>query len=368
MKVKQVTIYIVEMQMKHPFKTSFGTVHNKRFLVVEAEDDSGVVGWGEGVAFEAPSYTEETMKTSLHMLEDFLIPLLLHKELSHPDEVNALFSKVRRNQMAKAAIEGAVWDLYARLTKQPLGKALGGTRDKVEVGVSIGLQPTYAQLYDKIDAALLQGYKRVKVKIQPGEDIELLRAIRKRYPQLPLMADANSAYTLDDLDLLKALDEFDLMMIEQPLAHDDLLEHALLQKQMKTPICLDESITSLADAKRAVELGSCKVINLKLARVGGLTEAKRIHDYCAEHDIAIWCGGMLEAGIGRAQAVALSSLSNFSLPGDTAASSNYWMQDIISPEVIVEDGFIHLSKRDGFGYEVNKEVLARHCMERRVYK
>lgn len=368
MKVKQVTIYIVEMQMKSPFKTSFGMVHTKRFLVLEVADENGVVGWGEGVAFEAPSYTEETMKTSLHMLEDFLIPMLLQRELSHPDEVNALFAEVRRNGMAKAALEGAVWDLYARLTNQPLGKALGGTREKVEVGVSIGLQPTYAQLYDKIDVALAQGYKRVKVKIQPGEDIELLRAIRERYPDLPLMADANSAYTLDDLALLKALDEFHLMMIEQPLAHDDLIEHAFLQKQMNTPICLDESITSLADAKRAVWLGSCKVINLKPARVGGLTEAKRIHDYCVEHDIAIWCGGMLEAGIGRAQAVALSSLANFSLPGDTAASSNYWAQDIISPEVMVEDGFIHLSKHNGIGYEVNQEVLARHCIERRVYK
>ncbi|MER2108247.1 MAG: o-succinylbenzoate synthase [Solibacillus sp.] len=367
MKLKQVTIYIVEMQMKQPFTTSFGTVQNKRFLVVEAEDTSGVIGWGEGVAFEAPSYTEETMKTSLHMLEDFLIPMLLHKELQHPDKVNELFTPIRRNMMAKAAIEGAVWDLYARLTNQSLAEALGGTREKVEVGVSIGLQPTYEQLYAKIDAALAQGYKRIKVKIKPGEDVSLIRAIREKYPDVPLMADANSAYTLQDIELLKALDEFQLLMIEQPLAYDDLIEHAKLQQQIKTPICLDESITSLADAKRAVELGSCKIINLKLARVGGLTEAKRIHDYCSEHGMMIWCGGMLEAGIGRAQAVALSSLANFTLPGDTAASSNYWTQDIISPEVTVEDGYIHVSKRHGIGYEVDKDVLGQYCLECRVY-
>lgn len=356
------------MRMKQPFTTSFGTVQNKRFLVVEVVDESGIVGWGEGVAFEAPSYTEETMKTSLHMLEDFLIPMLLQRELQHPDEVNTLFTPIRRNAMAKAAIEGAVWDLYARLTNQSLASALGGTQEKVAVGVSIGLQPTYEQLYAKIDAALAQGYKRIKVKIKPGKDIELIRAIRGRYPDVPLMADANSAYTLEDIALLKALDEFQLMMIEQPLAHDDLVEHAKLQRAIKTPICLDESITSLADAKRAVELGSCQVINLKLARVGGLTEAKRIHDYCQERGIAIWCGGMLEAGIGRAQAIALSSLAHFYFPGDTAASSNYWEQDLISPEVMVVDGYIEVVKSLGIGYEVNRQTLEKYCIERRVYK
>lgn len=367
MRLNEVTIYIVEMRMKHPFKTSFGTVQNKRFLVIEALDASGVVGWGEGVAFEAPSYTEETMKTSLHMLEDFLIPMLLHKELTHPDEVNALFVPIRRNAMAKAAIEGAIWDIYAQQTNQSLASALGGTRSQVEVGVSIGLQLTYAQLYEKIEASLQAGYKRIKVKIKPGEDVELLRAIRKRYPDLPLMADANSAYTLADSELLKALDEFDLMMIEQPLAHDDFIDHAKLQQYIKTPICLDESITSLADAKRAVELGSCKIINLKLARVGGLTEAKRIHDYCQQQGIAIWCGGMLEAGIGRAQAVALSTLSNFVMPGDTAASSNYWEEDIISPEVVVEAGYITISPKIGLGYEVNRQAIETYCIERRVF-
>ena len=244
MKIVEVIIYEVEMRMKTPFTTSLGTMQNKRFLVLEVKDESGVVGWGEGVAFEEPSYTEETLKTSLHMLEDFLIPKLLGVELTHPDDVYELFRSIRRNNMAKAAIEGAVWDIYAQQTNQSLAEAIGGTQEKIEVGVSIGLQTTDEQLIQKIQQALDQGYKRIKVKIKPGKDIELLRTIRRVFPKVPLMADANSSYTLQDIKLLKQLDEFDLMMIEQPLAYDDIVDHAMLQKQMKTPICLDESITS----------------------------------------------------------------------------------------------------------------------------
>ena len=340
MKLVEVVIYTLEMRMKSPFVTSFGTLQNRTFLLIEAKDESGVTGWGEGVAFDAPWYTEETVKTSLHMLEDYLIPLLLNKELAHPDEVNALFQPIRRNNMAKSAIEGAVWDIYAQQTNQSLASALGGVQEKIEVGVSIGLQQTYEALNEKIADALTQGYKRIKVKIKPGQDIELLRAIRSRYPEIPLMADANSAYTLDDMDLLKQLDEFNLMMIEQPLAHDDLVDHATLQKELKTLICLDESITSFDDARRAIKLGSCGVINIKIGRVGGMTEAKQIHDYCASRGIPVWCGGMLEAGIGRAHCVALTSLSNFVMPGDTAASNRYWDEDVITPEVTVEDGYI----------------------------
>jgi o-succinylbenzoate synthase len=366
MKIVEVIIYQVEMRMKTPFTTSFGTMQNKRFLVLEVTDESGVVGWGEGVAFEEPSYTEETLKTSLHMLEDFLIPKLLGVELTHPDDVYELFRSIRRNNMAKAAIEGAVWDIYAQQTKQSLAEAIGGTQEKIEVGVSIGLQTTDEQLIQKIQQALDQGYKRIKVKIKPGKDIELLRTIRRVFPKVPLMADANSSYTLQDIKLLKQLDEFDLMMIEQPLAYDDIVDHAMLQKQMKTPICLDESITSLEDTKRAIMLGSCGVINLKLARVGGISEAKRIHDYCMEHDVPVWCGGMLEAGIGRAQCVALTSLVNFTMPGDTAASARYWAEDIIIPEVTVEKGLITVPKNPGLGYEVNRKVLEKYCIDKKI--
>lgn len=357
MKLTEVIIYTLKMRMNTPFVTSFGAVQDKTVLVIKAKDESGTIGWGEGVAFDAPSYTEETAKTTLHMLREFLIPMLLHKELTHPDEVNELFKPIRRNKMAKAAIEGAVWDIYAKLNNMTLSQSIGGVKKKVEIGISVGLQPTHEELFQIIEDYVAQGYKRVKVKIKPGQDIELIRAIRGRFGNLPLMADANSAYTMEDLPLLKALDEFNLLMIEQPLAHDDLVEHALLQKELTTPVCLDESITSLEDIKAAVLLGSCQVVNLKIARVGGITEAKRIHDYCLKHDITVWCGGMLEAGIGRAQAVAISSLSGFSLPGDTAASSRYWKEDIIEPEVIVENGFINLSEKPGLGYTVKQSFI-----------
>ena len=367
MKLVEVTLYEVEMKMKTPFTTSLGTMQNKKFIVLEAKDEAGVIGWGEGVAFEEPSYTEETFKTSLHMLEDFLIPTLLGKEIMHPDEVYELFRPIRRNQMAKASIEGAMWDIYAQQQNQSLAEVLGGTQSKIEVGISIGLQPTNEQLLATIERFLAEGYKRIKVKIKPGKDIELLRTIRKAFPDVPLMADANSSYTLNDIELLKQLDEFNLMMIEQPLAYDDFIDHAKLQQHMKTPICLDESITSLDDARKAIELGGCGVVNIKIARVGGISEAKRIHDYCAEKNIPVWCGGMLEAGIGRAQNVALTSLANFTMPGDTAASSRYWDEDLIVPEVTVEDGYISVPTKPGLGYEVNRSILETYTLNKRVF-
>lgn len=367
MKIVEVIIYTMEMRMKSSFTTSFGTMQNKKFLLIEAIDESGHIGWGEGVAFDAPWYTEETVKTSLHMLEDFLVPLLLNRALAHPDEVNALFAPIRRNAMAKSAIEGAVWDLYAQQQGKSLAEVLGGVQQKIEVGISIGLQSTEEALLQTVEQFLQQGYKRIKVKIKPSQDISVIRAIRARYPDLPLMVDANSAYTLEDIELLKQLDEFNLMMIEQPLAHDDLVDHATLQKQIQTPICLDESITSFDDARRAVELGSCGVINIKIGRVGGITEAIRIHDYCAGHGIPVWCGGMLEAGIGRAHNVALTSLSNFVMPGDTAASSRYWDEDIIEPEVIVEDGYITVPTVIGMGYRVKKDYIEQHAIAKKVF-
>ncbi len=368
MKLTEVIIYTMKMRMKTPFSTSFGTMQNKTFLLIEVKDQNGLTGWGEGVAFDTPWYTEETVQTMKHMLEDYLIPLLLNKEITHPDEVSALFAPIRRNAMAKASIEGAVWDLYAKQNHMSLSRAIGGVQEKIEVGISIGLQKTTEELLAVIKRSLQEGYKRIKVKIKPGNDIELIRAIRTQFPHVPLMADANSAYTLDDLETLKALDAFHLMMIEQPLAHDDIVDHARLQKELKTPICLDESIASFEDARRAIELGSCGVINVKIGRVGGITEAKKIHDYCALKKIPVWCGGMLEAGIGRAHNIALTSLSNFILPGDTSASSRYWEEDIITPEVIVENGYITVPTSPGIGYSVNRNKLEKYCMEKRVYR
>lgn len=368
MKLDQITVRHIKMPMKAPFSTSFGTIDEKEFLLIEAKDQSGNVGWGEAVAFVEPWYTEETLKTTWHMLEDFLIPILLHKEIGHPDEVSTLFSSIRRNCMAKASIEGAIWDIYAQQTKQSLAQALGGDKERIEVGVSVGIQSSTEALIDLLKGHVNKGYKRVKVKIKPGHDVEVIRAIRAEMPDLPLMVDANSAYTLDDMNVLQQLDAFNLLMIEQPLAVDDIVDHAKLQRKLKTPICLDESITSYEDARKAIELGSCGVINIKIGRVGGLTEARRIHDLCEENDIPVWCGGMLEAGIGRAHNIALTSLTNFVLPGDTAGSSHYWYEDIITPEVIVEDGYIHVPQTAGIGYTPNMKVIDKLTISKKVYQ
>ena len=357
MKVTEVVLRHMKMRMKAPFTTSFGTFQDKEFLLLEAKDENGVSGWGESVAFHSPWYNEETLKTNWHMLEDFIIPSLLNKEIQHPDEVSESLSYIRKNNMAKSAFEGAVWDLYSKQKGIPLAKALGGKVNEIEVGISIGIQDSVEDLLNLIGEYAEEGYKRIKVKIKPGWDVDVMREVRKHFPDIALMADANSAYTLDDIELLKQLDEFDLMMIEQPLASDDIIDHAVLQKELKTPVCLDESIHSCEDARKALDLGSCKIINIKIGRVGGLTESKKIHDLCQERGIPVWCGGMLESGIGRAHNIALTTLSNFIMPGDTAASSRYWEKDLIEPEVTVEDGMIMVPEKSGLGYEPNYETI-----------
>lgn len=367
MKIQNITIRHLKMKMKAPFTTSFGTFVNKEFLLLEATDELGNKGWGESVAFDSPWYNEETYKTNWIILEDFLIPLVKGKEIEHPDEINELFAFIRKNNMAKAALEGAVWDLYAKRTHQTLASVLGGDKKEIEVGISIGIQKSVEKLLSLIDGYVKEGYKRIKVKIKPGWDVDVIRAIRERFPDVPLMADANSAYSLEDAALLKQLDEFNLTMIEQPLASDDIIDHATLQKQLKTPICLDESIHSLEDARKAVELGSCGIINIKIGRVGGLTESKKIHDYCESKGIPVWCGGMLESGIGRAHNVAITTLSNFIMPGDTAGSERYWERDIIDPEVIVENGYITVPDEPGIGYEPNLERIEKFTVNKKVY-
>lgn len=367
MKLQEIAIRHLKMKMKAPFTTSFGTFYDKQFLLLEVTDELGNKGWGESVAFDSPWYNEETYKTNWIMLEDFLMPLVKGKEIEHPDEINELFSAIRKNNMAKSTLEGAVWDLYAKRTNQTLASALGGNKNQIEVGISIGIQNSVDQLLNLIDEYVKEGYKRIKVKIKPGWDVNVIRAIRERFPDVPLMADANSAYRLEDAELLKQLDEFNLTMIEQPLASDDIIDHATLQKQLNTPICLDESIHSLEDARKAIELGSCGIINIKIGRVGGLTEAKKIHDYCESKGIPVWCGGMLESGIGRAHNVALTTLSNFVLPGDTAGSDRYWNQDIINPEVTVENGYITVPVNTGVGYEPNLELIEKFTVEKKVY-
>ena len=368
MLIKEINIRKMKMNMKDPFTTSFGTFQEKEFLLLEVKDELGNAGWGELIAFSAPWYSEETVGTSLHIIETFLIPLVLGVKIEHPVQVSEIFSGIRRNNMAKSAIEGAVWDLYAKRNKITLAEALGGKIEKIEVGISIGIEEDIVDLVRKVGGFIQEGYKRIKVKIKPGYDVEVMRELRRNFPDIPLMADANSAYTLEDIDVLKQLDQFNLMMIEQPLASDDIIDHAVLQKAITTPICLDESIHSLEDTRKAIELGSCKIINIKIGRVGGLTEAKKIHDYCQLRDIPVWCGGMLESGIGRAHNVALTTLPNFILPGDTASSSRYWDEDIITPEVVAIDGYITVPLGYGIGYEPNMDIMDKYITEKINFK
>lgn len=350
MNIEKIKITQLNMPMKSRFETSFGSIKTKDFLLISV-DGNGQTGYGESVAMPYPIYNEETTETVRYMLHQHLIPQLKGKQISHPSELTEIFSGIRRNYMAKAAIEGAVWDLYAKQQKLSLADALGGSKSEIDVGVSVGIEPSIDELLKKINGFLQGGYKKIKIKIKPGWDIEPIKAIRNEFGHdVPLMADANSAYRLQDLHLLSELDQYGLMMIEQPLAHDDIIDHAELQKQIHTPICLDESILSVEDARKAITLGSCKIINIKIGRVGGLTPAKQIHDLCEEHDIPVWCGGMLESGVGRAHNIALTSLGNFTIPGDTSPSNRYWAKDIVNPEVtFCRPGVIAVPTEPGIG-------------------
>lgn len=367
MRIKKVTLHFTEMELVSPFTSSLERVSKRESIIVEAADQDGITGWGEAVAFSSPWYTEETVQTVFHMLKDFLIPLLLSHEFEHPNDLQPLFGGLKRNHMAKASLEGAVWDYFAKKNEKSLSNMLGGTRSEIEAGVVVGLNPLPIMLRN-IENHLGEGYKRFKVKIKPGQDIELIRSIRKEFPSIPLMADANSAYSLEDIPRLKELDEFSLMMIEQPLAAEDIIDHAKLQRELKTPICLDESIVTSDDARKAIELGSCKVINIKPGRVGGLSETIKIHHICQENSIPVWCGGMLETGISRAHNIACASLPNFSIPGDISASSRYWKEDLISPEVEVTNGKVKVPSQPGIGFAVDQKKLRKYTKWKSVYQ
>ncbi|MGM0903267.1 MAG: o-succinylbenzoate synthase [Bacillota bacterium] len=356
MKIESIKLFIIKMPLKSPFATHLETVTDRESIIVEITGRDGVQGYGEGVAFSSPWYTEETVKTSYHMLKDFLIPLLKKNPIKHPAEATELFSRIRRNHMAKAALETALWDLYAKEQKLSLSSLIGGKVNRIPSGVVVAT----ASLPDAIrqtENYLAEGYRRVKIKISPKNDIEFVSKLRKRFPSLELMADANSSYTIKDLNRLKALDEYGLIMIEQPLGHDDIIEHSFLQNELTTPICLDESIVSLDDARKAIQLGSCRVINIKIGRVGGLETALKIHDLCVEKEIPVWCGGMIEFGISRAHNIALASLPGFTIPGDISGSGRYWEEDIIEPEVNVINGHIEIPKEHGIGFKINKKTL-----------
>jgi O-succinylbenzoate synthase len=353
MKIEQIELLEIRMPLVHFFETSFGRTTDRRIVLLRARAD-GLEGWGEVTCGEMPFYSYETPGTAWHILRDILIPWALEKSWDSPAHLAERFRPVRGHNMAKAALENALWDIEAQSRGVPLAELLGGTREEIPCGVSIGIQNSPEQLLEKIRTEVAAGYQRIKVKIRPGWDVEILEAIRKEFPGIKLMADANSAYTLADVEHLKLLDRFDLMMVEQPLGWDDMVDHARLQRELKTPICLDESIHNADDARKAIDLGACKIINVKLGRVGGHSAARKLHDLCLARQIPVWCGGMLESGIGRAHNIAMSTLPGFVLPGDVSASRRYWSQDIIDPEVTVSaKGTIAAPGKPGLGYVPN---------------
>ena len=339
-KVEAITLREIRMPLVHFFETSFGRTTERRILLVTAHCE-GVDGWGECTAGEHPFYNEESVETAWYVLSKYLAPALIGHELASARDAAPLMAQVREHRMAKAALENALWDAEARQRNLPLWKLLGGTRRHIPCGVSIGIQETIDKLLEKIEVELAAGYRRIKVKVKPRWDLEVLELIRGRWPEITLSCDANSAYTLDQVEHLRKFDQFRLLMIEQPLWSDDLYFHARLQKQLATALCLDESIRTARDADAALDLDACRIINIKLGRLGGFGEARRVHDVCQARRIPVWCGGMLESGVGRVHNIALSTLANFSLPGDVSASKRYWKEDVIEPEVEVSrEGFI----------------------------
>jgi O-succinylbenzoate synthase len=350
MRIEQITLREIHMPLVTPFETSMDRTTHRRIILVETIVD-GAIGWGECVAGETPAYSPETTETAWHILHDYIWPIVKGKHFNHAADVWNMLAWIRGHNMAKGALEASVWDAEAKQKNLPLSKLLGGVREEIASGVSIGIKESLEALVHAVQVELEAGYQRIKIKIKPGKDIEPVRRLRKEFPRIKLMVDANSAYRSEDWPLLKQLEEFYLMMIEQPLGWDDLYAHAELQKRMETPICLDECIHTEEHASAAIALGACRIINIKLGRVGGFTPALRIHDLCRQNSIPVWCGGMLEAGIGRAHNIALSTLPNFTLPGDVTASKRYWHEDIIEPEVEVSPvGTIRVPAGPGIGY------------------
>jgi O-succinylbenzoate synthase len=368
MKIDAVEVRVLKMRLLKPFRTSFGVQQDRYPLLVRLEI-GGRSHWGECVAGEGPWYSYETVETAWQMLKGYLVPAILGRELPDVAALEALFLPVRGHRMAKACIEMALTAALAEEARKPLATYLGGVRDRIETGVSVGIQSTTDELLDTIARHLAEGYRRIKVKIEPGWDINVIAAIRKRYPEITLMADANSAYELDDAAHLAQLDPFRLLMLEQPLAVGDLVDHAALQRQLTTPICLDESIEDARNARHALQLGACRVINIKPGRVGGFAEARRIHDLARSAGVPVWCGGMLETGIGRACNVALATLPNFRLPGDISASARYWAEDIIDPPfTLARGGTIAVPTRWGLGVRVKVDLVERLTVRREMLR
>jgi O-succinylbenzoate synthase len=367
----QVILREIRLALKEPFKISSGAVTERRIMLLELHDASGATCWSECVAGEAPNYSSETIDTAWLAIEAWVAPRVLGVAFDAPGDVHAALERdFRGHQMAKAALEMGIWGVAAVQAGLPLAQLIGGVRKKIAVGISLGIQSSPEALADKATAAIAEGYRKVKIKIEPGHDVDFVRAARRALPNAELMADANNAYTLDDAGTLAQLDDLDLMMIEQPLAHDDIVRHAELQRRLRTAICLDESITSLERAQDMVALGAGRIINIKPGRVGGFASSLAIHDYCEQNKVPVWCGGMLESGIGRAYNVALASLPNFTLPGDLSPSRRYWAQDIVSPEwTMSADGMMDVPlARPGLGVDIDVQLIENITVRRAVLR
>ena len=359
MRIERAELRQISLPLVFPFETSFGREEAKACVLVRLYA-GGLEGWGEAPAMAAPLYNEETVGTVWHVLEEFVLPLLVGRDLTDPRDFPPLVRHLRRHHMAKAGVEAALWDLFCQVRGISLSAALGGTRPTVDVGVSLGIEPTIESLLRRIEHFLGLGYRRIKAKIKPGWDVDVVRQIRDRFGAIRLQVDANSAYTLDDAPLLRELDDFDLLLIEQPLGEDDIVDHAALQAQLRTPICLDESIVTPEDARKALDLGACRVINIKAARLSGLAAGVATHDLCRARGIPVWCGGLLETGIGRVANLAMASLPNFVLPADISASDRYFHEDLIDPPVTLNpDGTITVPQSAGLGVAVNVDRINR---------
>jgi O-succinylbenzoate synthase len=359
--VEKIELFLCRLPLVHFFETSFGRSYDRTFVLVRVEGAHGGrvhEGWGECVAEANPYYSSETTETVWHVIAGFIAPLIIGKRFDHPREVYAALKRIRGHNMAKAGVEMAMWDLHARSVGQPLSAMLGGTRDRIASGVSIGIQDSFEQLLEKVDKELAAGYRRIKIKIKPGWDIEAVERVRAKFGSIPLQVDANAAYSLDDAALLAKLDPYDLLLVEQPLDYDDVMDHAALQARIKTPVCLDESIHTVRIARDAIAAKACQIINIKPGRVGGHQASIELHDLCAANGIPVWHGGMLESGIGRAHNIHLASLPNFTLPGDIAASKRYYQPDLIEPAIdIASDGTIEVPKGPGIGVNIVRDRI-----------
>lgn len=365
MQIKSIELIEINLPLVHFFETSFGRTYERRIILTRLADADGFEGWGECTAGETPSYSEEWTDACWAVTEKILAPMILGKEFDSAADVWDLMKPVRGNRMAKASLETAVWDLEAKKLGVPLWRHLGGVNREISCGVSIGIQDSVEQLLEKIKIELDAGYQRIKIKIAPHWDFDVIKKVRETFGQIPLMGDANSAYTLADIDLFKQMDDFQLLMIEQPLPHDDIIDHARLQSEISTPVCLDEPIKSPDDARKAIELKSGRIINLKNGRVGGHTQSKSVERTARESSIPVWCGGMLESGIGRAHNIAISTLAGYTMPGDVSASKRYWHEDIIEPAVEVSShGTILAPESAGIGFEIKTKLITKLAVRR----